>query len=144
MGGDVPLLVSSDLPFSPGTWDKARAEIVHPGALQSTFFSRLATEGLTERWLSLVIDLSAMRNASDAYCPVIVVDDVDDAVIPDADAPEISMAAQFPAAGWPGISGQALDFRHQPRDEPVAQVLELLPGGRFNVNDVFSHAGARV
>ncbi len=54
---------------------------------------------------SLFIDLSAVRDAGNAHCPVFIVDDVDDAVIPDADAPEILIAAQFPTAGGPWVSG---------------------------------------
>jgi len=53
--------------------------------------------------LSLFIDLSAMPDASHTHSLGIVVDDVDDTVIPDADTPEISIAAQFPRAGGPGL-----------------------------------------
>ena len=47
---------------------------------------------------SLFIDLSAMRDASDACCLVIAADDGYDAVIPGPDRPEILLAAQLPAA----------------------------------------------
>lgn len=84
-----------------------------------------------------------MSDAGDAHHLAVVIDGVHDAVIPDADAPEILVTAQFPAAGRSWIGGQSFDLRDQPRYESVTQVLQLLPGGRFDVNGIFSHAAAR-
>ena len=91
----------------------------------------------------LCIDIPTVRDAGDAHHFAVVIDDVHDAVIPDADAPEILLTVQFPAAGRFWIGGQAIDLRRQTRDEAVAQVLQLLPGGRLDVEGVSSHAGAR-
>ena len=63
-----------------------------------------------------------MGDAGDAHHFAVVIDDVHDAVLPDADAPEILVAAQFPAAGRSWIGGQAIDLRRQPSDKAVAQV----------------------
>ena len=93
--------------------------------------------------MSLFIDIPAVGDASDAQPLAVVIDDVHDAVITDANAPEIFVTVQFPAAGRSRIGGQAIDLRCQPRDEMVAQVLQLLPGGPLDFKGVSSHAGAR-
>ncbi len=93
--------------------------------------------------VSLFIDIPAVGDAGDAHHPAVVIDDVRDAVITHADAPEILVASQFPTAGRPWSGGQAFDLRHQPSDEAVAQGLQLPPGRRFDVNVIFSHAGGR-
>ena len=93
--------------------------------------------------VSLFIDIPAVGDAGDAHYFAIVIDDVHDTVLPDADAPEVLVTAQFPAAGRSWVGGQAIDLRCQPRDKAVAQVLQLLPGGRLYIEDVSSHADAR-
>jgi hypothetical protein len=91
---------------------------------------------------SLFIDIPAVGDARDAHPLALVIDDVHDAVIPDADAPEILVTAQLPAARRSWIGGQAIDLRHQPRDEAVAQVLQFSTRGRLDVDGIFSHASA--
>ena len=73
--------------------------------------------------VSLFIDIPAVGDASDAQPLAVVIDDVHDAVIPDADAPEILIPAQFPAAGWFWIGSQVFNLREQPRYQAVTQVL---------------------
>ena len=51
-----------------------------------------------------------MGDAGDGHYFVVVLDDVNDAVVADADAPEIFVAAQFPATGRPWVVGQAFDL----------------------------------
>lgn len=73
--------------------------------------------------MSLFIDIPAVGDTSDAQRLAVVIDDVHDAVIPDADAPEILIPTQFPAAGWSWIGSQAFNLREQPRYQAVTQVL---------------------
>lgn len=79
----------------------------------------------------------------DAHPLAVVINDVHDAKIADADAPEVLVTVQFPAIGRAWIRGQIIELRNQPRDEAVAQVLDLLPGGRLDVESISSQACAR-
>ena len=110
------------------------------GANDGAGCSSCAGEGTIA--FSLFVDIPAVGDAGDTHHLAVVID-VHDAAIPDADAPEILVTAQFSAAGWSRIGGQAINLRHQPRDEVVSQVLQLPPGGRLDVDDIFSHASAR-
>ena len=84
-----------------------------------------------------------MGDASDADHLAVVIDDVHDTEIADADAPEILVTPQLPAAGRSWMGGQAINFGCQPRDQIVAQVLQLLAGGRLDFEGLSSHADAR-
>jgi len=69
------------------------------------------------------IDVPAVSDACDAHHLAVVIDDIDDTVVPHPDTPEILVATQFLSAGGPRIGGQAINLRHYPRDEVVAQTL---------------------
>jgi hypothetical protein len=76
---------------------------------------------------SRLINIPAVSDAGDGHHCDLVVDHINDAIIPDADAPEILVTVEFPATGRSRIGGQAIDLRRQPRDEGVAQILQFLP-----------------
>ena len=70
-----------------------------------------------------------MGHAGDTHHLAVVVNDVHDAVIADADAPEILVYSQLLAAGRSWIGGEALD---------------LPPGGWLDFEGVSSQADDRV
>lgn len=92
---------------------------------------------------SLFINISAMGNASDAHCPVVIIDHIHDTVIADVGTPEILVTMQLLAAGRSWIDGQTFDPRDQAREELITQVLQLLLRRRLDIESVFSHASAR-
>ncbi len=77
-----------------------------------------------------------MSDAGDGHHCALVVEDINDAIIPDADAPEILLTVVFPATGRSRIGGQAIDLQRQPREEGVAQILQFLSGRRFDLDSV--------
>ena len=93
--------------------------------------------------VSLFIDFPAVGNAGDAYLLAVVINHVHNAIIADADAPEILVTVQFPAAGRSWICGQTIYLRCQSRDEAIAQALQLLLGGRLHIEGVSRHVGVR-
>ena|ERR1700676_1001799 len=93
------------------------------GANDGAGCSSCAGEGTIA--FSLFVDIPAVGDAGDAHHLAVVIDDVHDAVIPDADAPEILLTAQFPAAGWSWIGGRV------PDPSPGARSFAVFEGSGF-------------
>ena len=81
--------------------------------------------------------------AGDVYNLAGIVNSIHDSVIAYANPPEVLVSEQLFAAEWSGIGGQAFNFRCYPRNETIAQTLQLFPRRRFDLKRVFSHADAR-
>jgi hypothetical protein len=75
-------------------------------------------------------------DTGNAHHLAVVIDDVRNAEISDADAPEILVTPQLPAAGRSWIRGQAINLGCQPCDEVVAQVFQFLPRGWLDVEGI--------
>ena len=84
-----------------------------------------------------------MGRAGDTNHIAVVVNDVNDAVVPGANAPEILVCSQLLAAERSWLGGEALDLRHQSRSKVVAQVLDLPSGGWFDFEGASSQADGR-
>ena len=61
-----------------------------------------------------------MGNAGDARRLMLIIDNVHNTVIADADTPEILVTAQFLAAERSWIDDQTINSRHQVREELIA------------------------
>ncbi|CBE67678.1 protein of unknown function [Candidatus Methylomirabilis oxygeniifera] len=84
-----------------------------------------------------------MGNPGDAHRLMVIIDNVHDTVIADADTPEILVTAQFLVAERSWINDQTINPRYQVCKELIAQALQLLPCGRLDIQSVSSHAGDR-
>ena len=73
--------------------------------------------------ISQIVDISAVGYACDADYFVVVIGDVHNAVIPDADTSKICVTAQFLSAGRSWVVGQTFNPRNYPRDQVVVKVV---------------------
>jgi hypothetical protein len=67
----------------------------------------------------LFVNLAPVRNPRHTHEFCLVVDDVHDAPVTDADAPLIFVALEFFASCWPWDLGQRFDFTHDTRQHAI-------------------------
>ena len=72
----------------------------------------------------------------------VVVDRVDDAVVSDANSPQIRRSLQLDTPGRPRIGGECLNTRDDPPRHAHLKPFELAPGRASEDNPVLTHAGA--
>ncbi len=84
-----------------------------------------------------------MGDASDGHNPMVVINNVHDAIIADPQSPEIFVSTQFFAPQWSWLGRQTLNPRYQTCKEIVTEILQFFTGRRLDEQSVFTHASGR-
>lgn len=93
-------------------------------------------------WLPLSVGIASVSYDADVHEARIVVERVDDAVVSDANSPQVGGPVQLDASLRPWILRQSLDTRDDPSRHASLQAFEFAPSGAREDNRVLSHAVA--
>lgn len=88
------------------------------------------------------IGIAAVANSDDVDHPTSIVQAVDDAVVADADAPQISGTMQLARASWSWVASQSLDPRDDSLDNRRVECLQFLAGGSSEDDGIVRHRAA--
>jgi hypothetical protein len=93
-------------------------------------------------WLPLPVSIAPVSYDPDVHEARVVVNRVDDAIVSDANSPQVGGSLQLDASARPGIASQSLDTRDDPSRHADVQTFEFAPSGARKDNSVLSHAAA--
>jgi hypothetical protein len=92
--------------------------------------------------LLLALGVSPVRGAENVHEARVLVNRVDDAIVSDANSPQVGGSSQLDASARPRIASQSLDTRDDPSRHADVQAFEFAPSGAREDNSVLSHAAA--
>lgn len=93
-------------------------------------------------WLPLPVSIASVSYDADVYEARVVVEQVDDAVVSDANSPQVVGRLQLDASPGPWIFRQSLDAGDDPSRHTGLHAFEFAPSRAREDNRVLSHAAA--
>jgi hypothetical protein len=91
-------------------------------------------------WPPLPVSIASVSYDADVHEARVVVERVDDAVVSDANSPQVGGPLQLDASMRPWIFRQSLDTRDDPSRHAGLQAFEFAPSRAREDNSVLSHA----
>jgi len=93
-------------------------------------------------WRPLPVSIASVSYDADVHEARVVVERVDDAIVSDANSPEVGGPLQLDASMRPWILRQSLDTRDDPSRFAGLQAFEFAPRRAGEDNCVLSHSAA--
>ena len=93
-------------------------------------------------WVPLPVSIASVPYDTDVHEARVVVNRVDDSIVPDANSPQVGGSLQLDASARPRVASQGRDTRDDPSRHADVQAFEFAPSRAREDNRVLSHAAA--